>query len=779
MDRSCLTPEWCEMIQEMVAKWSITSINDWWALKEAIKEEAKVATKWIHYEKKAQQLHLERKLKRAIQYGTDQEVKEVQAEWKEFERKRSKEILQHWLHKWRMEGDQLGKVLTHRVQSARNKQVIHHLKDEMGHTYQGTVLVEWIGDWYKKLFAKQKHFDYQQVCLQVNRKWGGDQHSWKVLHDSTPVERMHAIVKRARKEKAAGEDGLPAELYQRVPALVDKLWEAWSMDPEQWESGVGLITLLFKKGDRTDIGNWRPITLLNYDHKLLATLMLTELKELARKCIGKFQHGFVPGRRISDAILRIKAAQALIKLRGLGGILCIDFKKAYDTIQPEWIWLSMEKQGVNAGLISSIKNLLKNGHSRVVVNGTPGPVFALERGVRQGCPLLPTLFAFATVGLERLVNEAGVGLYMCGEKWTMDMFADDLTAYISSEDDCNAWSVILERWKQWTGLECSKEKSVLWSPAIQSTKWRSSTMERVLGVWLCTTVSDVRQVVDAYIDTIAKKVGSWGTKLPEISKAKVWNGVMNSKIRYAGHWIEIDKHGCSELDKIAGNFLKNGKRWGSKKYMLMPKYLGGCGAVLPSTIIKRQRENILKGILEGQSSIAVVWQQILMGWASSTTTTKWEQEWIDHATELRKSATQKETEWIIDKWVSKCQWTTQIRAKQQPAAIWRSIQHLRVFPQVKDFLRKWTHNLLPEMPWIKQCPWCEQAEGRHFRKCNQVDQEMQKYRDWKYLQQQLEDMQGFDAGMEATVEALWHVWKRFIEDKWCFNEGDEVNVTIY
>jgi hypothetical protein len=114
------------------------------------------------------------------------------------------------------------------------------------------------------------------------------------------------------------------------------------------------------------------------------------------------------------------------------------------------------------------------------------------------------------------------------------------------------WSAILERWKEWTGLECSAEKSVLWSPSIQASTWRSSSMERLL---------------DTFIETIARKVGSWGTKLPEISKAKIWNGVMNSKIRYAAHWIEIDKQGCAALDKIAGNFLKNGKRWSCKKYM--------------------------------------------------------------------------------------------------------------------------------------------------------------------------------------------------------------------
>jgi hypothetical protein len=302
----------------------------------------------------------------------------------------------------------------------------------------------------------------------------------------------------------------------------------------------------------------------------------------------------------------------------------------------------------------------------------------------------------------------------------------------------------------------------------------------VLGVWLCATSADVQQVVDSYCESIARTVGSWGVKLLEISKAKVWNGVMNSKIRYAAHWLETDKQICATLDKIAGNFLKNGKRWSSKKYMMMPRYLGGCGVILPSTIIREQREHILRYILEGSSSISVVWQQILMSWASSNTSLKWQKEWVEHANNLRKSAIQKETEWITDKWITKCQWPKQAKVVHQAAAIWKCIQHLRVFPQVKDFIRKWTHNLLPELPWIKKCPWCQHTEeGRHFRKCNHVDEEMKKCKDWKYLKGQLESLQGFDAGMESTVESLWRVWKRFIEDKWCFNEDQELNVAIY
>ena len=62
---------------------------------------------------------------------------------------------------------------------------------------------------------------------------------------------------------------------------------------------VGVITLLEKKGkDRLDIANWRPITLLNADYKLLTKTLGQRLKKVLPGVIHKDQNGFVPGGSI-------------------------------------------------------------------------------------------------------------------------------------------------------------------------------------------------------------------------------------------------------------------------------------------------------------------------------------------------------------------------------------------------------------------------------------------------------------------------------------------------
>ena len=61
----------------------------------------------------------------------------------------------------------------------------------------------------------------------------------------------------------------------------------------------GLITLLEKKGkDRTQIENWRPITLLNFDYKLLSKYLTLRLKKVIPSIVHSDQNGFVPGGNI-------------------------------------------------------------------------------------------------------------------------------------------------------------------------------------------------------------------------------------------------------------------------------------------------------------------------------------------------------------------------------------------------------------------------------------------------------------------------------------------------
>lgn len=71
----------------------------------------------------------------------------------------------------------------------------------------------------------------------------------------------------------------------------------------------GLLTLVYKnKGCRVDVANYRPISLLNSDYKILAKVLVNRRKGIVEQIIKSNQAYGVPGRDIADSILTAKAA---------------------------------------------------------------------------------------------------------------------------------------------------------------------------------------------------------------------------------------------------------------------------------------------------------------------------------------------------------------------------------------------------------------------------------------------------------------------------------------
>jgi len=59
---------------------------------------------------------------------------------------------------------------------------------------------------------------------------------------------------------------------------------------------VGVISLIHKKGDESDLRNWRPITLLNYDYKIMATVIAHRFQKVLNTIVHENQVGYIKGR---------------------------------------------------------------------------------------------------------------------------------------------------------------------------------------------------------------------------------------------------------------------------------------------------------------------------------------------------------------------------------------------------------------------------------------------------------------------------------------------------
>jgi hypothetical protein len=108
-------------------------------------------------------------------------------------------------------------------------------------------------------------------------------------------------------DKSPGSDGLPAEFYKAFFPEFGHIFVSIANSQYQHELALsqrlGIINLLPKKnGDLHFLANWRPISLLNVDYKILSKSLVNRLKLVAAKIIGPSQSAAVPNRSIFDAL---------------------------------------------------------------------------------------------------------------------------------------------------------------------------------------------------------------------------------------------------------------------------------------------------------------------------------------------------------------------------------------------------------------------------------------------------------------------------------------------
>ncbi len=102
---------------------------------------------------------------------------------------------------------------------------------------------------------------------------------------------------------------------------------------------TGIVSLLHKKGDRTDLKNWRPITLLNFDCKLFSKILATRMSTVLEDVIHPDQACAVPGRKITDSLVLIRDTICYARDRNIRlVVLNLDFEKAFDRISHQYLF---------------------------------------------------------------------------------------------------------------------------------------------------------------------------------------------------------------------------------------------------------------------------------------------------------------------------------------------------------------------------------------------------------------------------------------------------------
>nr|BAC82621.1 pol-like protein [Danio rerio] len=281
---------------------------------------------------------------------------------------------------------------------------------------EGTILntteggLKEVEKFYQNLYGEKiVHEDaLNEVLNFLDKKVQKEKHS--VLTQDFKKEDLDKALKSFKKGKSPGMDGLPLEFYQcfwdilaGVLLTVFNEFENFNKLPADFR--LGIVSLLFKKDDKTILKNWRPITLLNTDYKFFTKILATRMSTVLEDVIHPDQACAVPGRKITDSLLLIRDAICYARDRNIRlAVVNLDFEKAFDRVSHQYLLQVLEKMGFPGRFLAWVGLLYNDLVSKIIVNGHLTKAVNICSGVRQGCPLSPLLYVVCIEPLAQLLR---------------------------------------------------------------------------------------------------------------------------------------------------------------------------------------------------------------------------------------------------------------------------------------------------------------------------------------------------------------------------------------
>ena len=281
--------------------------------------------------------------------------------------------------------------------------------------------------------------------------------------------------------KTPGNDGIPIEFYKTFWSLIsdsfmkciNECFEKGEMSSSQKQA---IITLIEKKGkDRSFLENWRPISLVNVDTKIMTKAIASRIKNVLPDIIHPNQTGYVKDRFIGETIRSVYDVMDFTVKENIPGLmLFIDFQKAFDSVEWEFLFKCLEAFNFGTDFLHWVKVFYKNIQSCILNNGMTSNFFKLERGVRQGDPLSPYLSVIAveTLAIAIRQNSDIKGIYIGDEQETkLLQYADDTTAILADTNSAKILFELLDRFRSISGLKinCSKTEA-MWIGSLKESK---------------------------------------------------------------------------------------------------------------------------------------------------------------------------------------------------------------------------------------------------------------------------------------------------------------------
>ena len=474
-----------------------------------------------------------------------------------------------------------------KIRNARD--TVSELQDELGFTHTTQKSMEKVANtyWAKVMAKKVTDNDHLQTVMnKIDRVLPPESVAALNKHDKELIslDAIKDAILASALNKSPGIDGLPNEFYEALieqhnGILLHLLQDVFvqskrenKLPPTMRKIAMKLIYKYDHEEGKKYPKNYRPISLLSCDYKILSRILQASLGPHMKHLLDPDQF-CAPNKEIGELILFLSANIDYCEhTKQQATLAFLDFAKAFDSVNHDFIFSIMKQMGIPESFIQWTKLGFIDTQASVILNGFLSEPFPLTGGGRQGDNLFPLLFTLVVQGLNALIKSSGATGVKCFNSQTfIKQYADDTTLFVGEDSDWAKYQRAIYIFCKASGMEINWDKSY----ALQLGAWNTmpphnpsqhchpdlkfipdGQEERVLGVKLGTNIDPANaalQLTSKLERVLNSKLRHCGNQIGDTITV---NSLVLSIPIYTMRLQFYPKHVCKEADKLAKKFIR-------------------------------------------------------------------------------------------------------------------------------------------------------------------------------------------------------------------------------
>ena len=470
---------------------------------------------------------------------------------------------------------------------------------------------------YQKIFKKQ-HLNRSQDCLKDFLMEGDDpapyeeflgrripEHLKKEIEGLlSKTELEEALHKDMKPNSAPGVDGFTVKFLRLFwPSLKDLITQGINLMKKKGKLTITLRTALMKllqKGDKdpTNPNNYRPISLLSAIYKLASCAISNRIKKTLRYIIGKQQKAYTSSDNIGTCLLNILSTMLHCNKKMKDCLLLlIDFRKAFDSIDHDYIYKVMDALNFGEDMVAWMRLFLTERIAHLLMGGHLTLKILLEQGVPQGDIISPFIFIIAVeillIKITRSRHIKGIKLET-EEEIRAQTFADDTSLLIERcEASLKGCVNFINSFSKISGLHANLDKTrvVPFGSNFNTKdklcpnlplKWESSFT--LLGI----NIDNKLMEIDLNFDRIHTKtkslINDWRSRnLPIQGRINISKCMLVSQYTYVASILPLSAEQTEKAQDAINDYIMNigtaNRKWISKDKIYAPINKGGLNCI--------------------------------------------------------------------------------------------------------------------------------------------------------------------------------------------------------